>query len=147
MQRLPASPPRRGRRSPRYESTWRRFARTPAGKPLPLWTSRRSLRPRRQLDNRADLDAPVIAFTRRRNFRGPFDRIIEILAIENVVSSELLLGLGKGSVNGERLAFLFADGGGGVGSLERLRAMKNALSPGFVHHRRVGPCDGLHGFR
>ena len=34
----------------------------------------------------------------RRNFRGVFDGLIQIIAIENVVATQLFLGFGEGTV-------------------------------------------------
>src|SRR5205085_12232295 len=59
--------------------------------------------------DRADLDAPLLALARGRDLCGPRDRLIEVLAVEDVIPGELFLCLGERTVEYEWSAVLLAD--------------------------------------
>src|SRR5439155_23629933 len=56
---------------------------------------------------RADLDRSAL---RARDLRGPLNRLVEILALEEVEAAELLLGLREGTVGDQALAVAHPDG-------------------------------------
>src|SRR5207237_9512486 len=103
-----ASPPRRGRSRRGGESGSRGYVRTPRGRP------RRSHR-----EDRSDLDGPV---ARGGNARRDRDRLVAVLRLDEVIATELLLGLRERPVGGEGLAVAHADGGRGRGALQPLAA-------------------------
>src|SRR6188768_2178968 len=55
----------------------------------------------RTLAERSDLDRAACG---RRAARRPFDRVVEVRRVDQVVASELLLGLGERPVGGDRPA-------------------------------------------
>src|SRR6266545_2893906 len=90
---------------------------------------------RGELHHRADLDRAV---ARPRDPGRDLDRLVEVLAVDQVVAAELLLGLGEGPVGGERLAAADLHGGRGAGRLERLAALHQAAVDDVLGELVVG---------
>src|SRR5438067_1041842 len=86
----------------------------------------------------ADLDAAFPALARCRNARSPLDRLIQVLAVQDVVAGELLLRLGEGSVGDQRPSIVHAHGGSARGGRERLGAEQDTLTDGFRHQSAMG---------
>src|SRR5512132_1932691 len=74
--------------------------------------------------HRADLDRPELG---ARDLRRPFDRLVEVLAVEHVEAAQLLLGLGEGPVGDLALAVAHAHGGRGLSGVEALAGDQHAL--------------------
>src|SRR5208337_4096043 len=77
------------------------------------------------------------------DLRGPFERFVQVLAIENVVSGKLLLGLRERPVGYERLAILHANGRGAAGRLQRFSASEDSANVGLFHDGPVLGRDSL----
>src|SRR5258708_5754140 len=99
---------------------------------------------RRQSAQRAYLNANRTAPARTWNFRGPLNGVVQVFAIQDVVSRELLFGFREGAVGRERFSVLDTDGGGGRSRLQRLGALKNSLLARFVHYSPVRSLHVLH---
>src|SRR5262249_17778426 len=78
--------------------------------------------------------AATAALAGRGDFRSPGNSFVQILAVQNIVTSELLLGFGKRAVTEERLVVANPDSRGGSGGLKWLGAAKYAMSGSFDHH-------------
>src|SRR5215470_6929272 len=65
-----------------------------------------------ELVNGTNFDTAAGTPAAGRNFAGPFECFVEVRAIENVVSGELLFGFGEGTIGHHRLAVQHADRGG-----------------------------------
>src|SRR5439155_24310845 len=115
--------------------SWRNTDSTVA---LASGISARRWLPRGKFHHRADLDAARAALAPRRNSGSPGNRLVEILAVENVVPGELPLGFREGSVMNQRLATAIrADRRRGRGGMQRLGPVEDALCPRFVDDRPV----------
>src|SRR5271170_1653036 len=158
----------RGRSRPTRESAWRVFARTrrdrsarfrrlccPSANPSDgRLAARLSSRYRRNLrdSSHVDLsDRPHFnrAVLRSRNSRGNRNRLVEILCFDQVVSAELLFGLGERPVSNRRLAIAHANGRGRHNLLERiaalvLAALRKVLREGHVPLENLGLFGGAH---
>src|SRR5687767_1557505 len=64
----------------------------------------------RVIGNRSQFDAPAL---RSGNARGDVNRFVQILGFNEIVTANLFLGFGEGSVGPQNLAVTHADGGGG----------------------------------
>src|SRR5262249_10798398 len=102
-----------------------------------------NLLPRRNVGDRAYLDATFAALTCGRDLGGPGDCLVEVPAIENVVPGELFLRFGERAVYDKRPAILFADRCCRGRRLQRLAGDEDTLAPGFVHHRPMPRFDLL----
>src|ERR1700733_7113720 len=65
---------------------------------------------------------------------SPSESFVEILAVEDIVSGELLFGLGKRTVGDHRRAVVHAQGGGRNAGLKRLGGGENTPPPGPLHY-------------
>src|SRR5271154_961068 len=165
----PAPHLRRGRsRRPAGESAWRVFARTrrdrsarsrrlccPSANPSdgrlaarPASRYRRNFRDSSHIEHsdRPHLDRAVPG---SRNSRSNRNRLVEILCFDQVVSAELLFGLGERPVSNRRLAVAHANGRGRRNPLERvaalvLAALRNVLREGHVTLENLGLFGGAH---
>ena len=72
-----------------------------------------------------------------------FERFIEVLAIDDVEAEQLLLGLGKGTVQHQRRIVLAQRGGGGRGQKPRDRAEPALLGQLFLHDAKFGHDGGV----
>src|SRR5437660_5813062 len=88
---------------------------------------------RRYARQRSNLDAPRAALARRRNPRGPLDRLVQVPAIQNVITGELLLGFGERAVSDQCLAVFHAHGGRSGRRRKRLGRDEDALAGGLLH--------------
>src|SRR4029450_1488794 len=90
---------------------------------------------------------------RAGDLRGELDGLVQVLAVDQVVAAERLLGPGERPVGGERAAVLDPHGGGGGGRLQRLAgleqpAVDDVLGEGVVgvrHRGHVGWAGGDEG--
>src|SRR5258708_10368695 len=89
------------------------------------------------LVDRPDLDAPLAALTRGRDFSRPLDRVVEIAALDDVIAGELFLRLRARTVGDDGLTASSANRRGGVGRLQRIGASQHAAAASLVHHRVV----------
>src|SRR6266508_160782 len=76
-----------------------------------------------ELHDRAHLDRAV---ERPGDLGGGLDRLVEVLAVDDVEAAELLLGLGEWAIGGERLVAPDPHRGGGADRLERLAGLHQA---------------------
>ena len=74
---------------------------------------------RLELHDRPNLDR---AGPRRRNASGDLDGFVQVLRVDQVVTSELFLGLGKRAVGGGDFALPDANRRGGLRRLQRVAA-------------------------
>src|SRR5215204_5883535 len=125
----PARPPRRGRTRRAPGSAWRPPAPTRAG------TGGRPPRPSVVLDDRANLDASAL---RPGDLGGPLDRLVQVLAVEDVEARELLLGLRERAVGDQALAVGHAHGRRGGDRLEPLAGAEHARRPHLLGDAAVG---------
>src|SRR6516164_4887376 len=79
--------------------------------------------------------------------RRPLERLVQVLAIQKVVSGKLLLRFREWTVHNHYFAILHADGGGRDGRLEWLSAPENAQSVRLRHNSPVFSPDSLLLFR
>src|SRR5215831_17626454 len=86
-----------------------------------------------QPGERANLNAFRFA-TRRADSSGPGNGLVEIFAIENVISAELLLGLRKGTVRDHGLSFTATNSSGGSRRGKRLRDFEDAMVASLFHN-------------
>src|SRR4051812_46880662 len=93
----------------------------------------------REDPDRPDLDASAL---RSRDLGGVADRLVEVLAVEQVEAAQLLLRLRERAVGDEALAVLDAHGRRGRDGLERLTAYVGPVGRDLlaelavaVHHR------------
>ena len=76
---------------------------------------------------------------RGRDLGGPGDRLVEVLAIENVVPGELLFGLGEGAVEDRAACRSPCGWWSPWRSAAAARRNEHAFLPGFVHNGPM-PC-------
>src|SRR6266436_19856 len=106
----------------------------------------RLLSPDWKRSNGSNLDATFSAAANQRDFRGPPDRFIQILAVQNVIAGKLFLGFRERAVQRDRLTTLHPNGGGRAGRLQRLRRPVNTELLGLLHDRPMcgrSPLDFL----
>src|SRR6266404_907050 len=77
-------------------------------------------RARRQAGQGANFDAAFASLAGGRNLLRPLDGFVQVLAIEDVIASQLFLGLGEGSVCDQRFTVLHSNGGRVSGGAQRL---------------------------
>src|SRR6266404_9174350 len=70
------------------------------------------------LPDRPHFNVSRAAATGGRDLRRPLESFVEVLAIEDVISGELLFSLGEGAVSHEDLAVLHTHNCGGGGRLQ-----------------------------
>src|SRR5882672_10256889 len=85
----------------------------------------------------ANFDGAAGSATGRWNSRGPRDSLVQVLAVQHVISGKLLLRLGEGTFGRQDLAVVRADRSGCIGSPEPIHSHKDATLPSFVHYCRV----------
>src|SRR5579859_468137 len=71
------------------------------------------------------------------------DGLIQVLAVQQIIAAQLLLGFGVWPVGGDRLAVAHAHGGGGAGGLERLAAQVSPAVTGSPRESAVASHIGL----
>src|SRR5215469_14757785 len=104
-------------------------------------------RARAQPRHRPNFDTPSASLASGRDLGRPLDRFIEILAIDDVISSELLFGFGERPVHDQGLAVLHANRGRGHDRRERFDAPQDALPGRFFHYGAMAFPDLLALFR
>ena len=94
------------------------------------------------------LTSPRSAAPRSSRTRAPgilrrdLDRLVEVLAVDDEVAADLLLGLGERTVGGERLAVADAHGRGVGGRAQALAALEQRRAcPSPPSTRRTRPCS------
>src|SRR5215469_13726473 len=102
---------------------------------------------RRLFQQRTNLDASFGSLASSWNFLCPLDRFIQVFAVEDVVSRELLFGFGKWAVEDDGCAIALTNGGRGGRRAQRLGAFKDAFRSRFSHDLPVSLGDLLHRFR
>src|SRR5262249_29960784 len=93
----------------------------------------RSLRRRGQLLDLPDLDTAGRAATSRGQLRGPGNRFVNVLAIEDVIARQLFFRLGEGAIHHDGLAILLANSPCRVGGEQGIDTLKDALRPRCFH--------------
>src|SRR5208283_5529033 len=82
---------------------------------------------------RTDFDTAVTSAAAARDARSPFDGLIQVLALQNVIPGELFLRFGERAIGDQRFPVLHADSGRRAGGLQRRRSVKDAAARGFFH--------------
>src|SRR5215469_5062969 len=97
----------------------------------------------RLLLQRTNLNASLTAFASGRDLLGPLDRLVEILAVQNVVTCELLLGFCKRSIESNCSPILGTNRSRGARRLQRLGAMQYAFLTSLPHDSPMAAHDLL----
>src|SRR5215471_1502219 len=88
-----------------------------------------------------DLDTSRSSTAFKRELRCPADHLIQVFAIQNVISGEKFLGFSEGTIHGDQLAFLHAERRGRAGRLQWLRTAEDAKFLGLIHNSPVCSLD------
>ena len=104
------------------------------------WWSSIHRHTRGHLSDGTDLDASSRTGATGRNLGRPRKSFVQVFAVEDVVSSQLLFRLGERTVGDHHPAILHADGGGHFAGFKRIGSTQDAAKLGLVQNGPV--CRG-----
>src|SRR5262249_34499192 len=102
---------------------------------LPSWPVKISATSLEDVCDWADFDAAFLALATGEDLSRPLDRLIQVVAVQNVVTSQLLVGSRERAVGDPDVFAPHGDGRSGECRVQRLAAAEDFAPPCFLHDR------------